>query len=118
MKLLTTLVGILVGLVALASPAQADDSEFIAETDRVIVMHTHDDPDGHWVGYPRVPIGLRMQVAYGVCERLDGGAPSANDYIVAALDDRREHAGYLASWFQQSAIKHYCPRHSDKLGTI
>ena len=26
--------------------------------------------DGHWVGYPRVPVGLRIQVAYAVCERL------------------------------------------------
>ena len=43
---------------------------------------------------------------------------SANDFIVTALDDRREHAGYLAAWFQQIAITYYCPRHSDKLGVI
>ena len=39
-------------------------------------------------------------------------------YIVATLDDRRELAGYLAAWFEQISIEHYCPRHSDKIGII
>ncbi len=49
---------------------------------------------------------------------LDGGALSAKDFIVAAFDDRRQHAGYLPAWFEQIAVYHYCPRHSDKIGII
>ena len=49
---------------------------------------------------------------------LDGGALSANDFIVAAFDDCRQHAGYLAAWFQQIAITYYCPRHSEKIANI
>ena len=38
--------------------------------------------------------------------------------IVTSFDDRREHAGYLAAWFEQGAITYYCPRHTDKIGII
>ena len=31
---------------------------------------------------------------------------------------RRDSAHYLAAWFKQSAIIHYCPRHSDEIGII
>ena len=41
-----------------------------------------------------------------------------SDMVVTAFDDRRKQADYLAAWFKQSAIIHYCPRHSDKIGII
>ena len=78
------------------------------------------DPDGHWVGYPRVPTQLRINTAHTVCSMLDTGisGQGINDMIVTSFDDRREHAGYLAAWFEQIAIEHYCPRRSDKIGII
>lgn len=102
----------------MAEPLTANDTGFIEATDKVIMGSSGVDPEWHWVGYPDVPAPLRINAAHGVCDMLDGGALSANDFIVAALDDRREHAGYLAAWFEQIAITHYCPRHSDKIGTI
>ncbi len=98
--------------------ADVNDREFIKATDKVISgVGPWVGPDG-WIGYPKVPVQLRINTAHAVCGLLDGGASSANDFIVTALDDRREHAGYLAAWFQQIAIEHYCPWHSDKLGVI
>ncbi len=97
----------------MAEALTAGDGEFIEATDRVT-----SDLDGNWTGYPDVPARLRVNTAHTVCDKLDGGALGAGDFIVAALDDRREHAGYFAALFQQSAIIHYCPRHSDKLGNI
>ena len=46
------------------------------------------------------------------------GGHAINDMVVTAFDDRREHAGYLAAWFEQISIEHYCPRLSDKIGII
>jgi Protein of unknown function (DUF732) len=113
------LAALALGLVAApVAGADSNDRAFIAATDRVIMMSSGSDPEGHWVGYPRVPAQLRIDTAHGVCGLLDAGALSANDYIVATLDDRGEHAGYLAAWFQQISIEHYCPRHSDKIGII
>ena len=98
--------------------ADANDRKFIKATDKVISgVGPWVGPDG-WIGYPKVPVQLRINTAHAVCDLRDGGASSANDFIVTALDDRREHAGYLAAWFQQIAITYYCPRHSDKLGVI
>ena len=39
----------------------ANDRAFIRSTDQVIMMHTSSDPDGHWVGYSRVPAQLEDQ---------------------------------------------------------
>jgi Protein of unknown function (DUF732) len=98
--------------------ADVNDREFIKATDKVISgVGVWVGTDG-WIGYPEVPVQLRINTAHAVCGLLDGGASSANDFIVTALDDRREHAGYLAAWFQQIAIEHYCPWHSDKIGII
>ena len=98
--------------------ADANDRAFIKATEKVISgVGPPVGPDG-WIGYPKVPAQLRIDTAHGVCARLDDGALSANDYIVATLDDRRELAGYLAAWFEQIAVYHYCPRHSDKIGII
>ena len=79
-----------------------------------------DDPEWHWVGYPRVPVQLRINTAKTVCSMFDTGISeqSISDMVVTAFDDRREHAGYLAAWFEQISIEHYCPRHSDKIGII
>ncbi|SRR5258705_9752244 len=98
----------------------ANDRAFTRSTDQVIVMSNGADPDGHWVGYPKVPTQLRINTARTVCSMLDTGisGQDINDMIVTSFDDRREHAGYLAAWFEQIAIEHYCPRHSDKIGII
>jgi hypothetical protein len=98
----------------------ANDRAFIRSTDQVIMMHTSSDPDGHWVGYPRVPAQLRINTARTVCSMLDTGisGQDINDMIVTSFDDRREHAGYLAAWFEQGAITYYCPRHTDKIAII
>lgn len=61
---------------------------------------------------------IGLQAARETDNHGTGVVASGNDFIVAALDDDREHAGYLAAWFQQIAIEHYCARHSDKIGTI
>ena len=106
--------------VAGADPRTENDWDFIGATDRVIVMHTAANPDGAWVGYPKVNFQLRINTAHTVCEMLDASIPgqNINDMIVTAFDDEREHAGYLAAWFEQIAVYHYCPRHSDKMGVI
>ncbi len=54
---------------------------------------------------------LRVKVALKACELLDGGAHmgGASTYIVTALDDHRENAGYLAAWFAQDAVMTFCP---------
>ena len=98
----------------------ANDRVFIAATDRVIMGSSGNDPEWRWVGYPRVPVQLRINTAQMVCSMLDTdiGGQKINDTIVSSFDDRREHAGYLAAWFEQIAITHYCPRHSDKIGVI
>ena len=111
-------IGLAAAPVAGANPLDANDRAFIAATDRVIMGSSGKDPVWRWLGYPGVPAQLRIDTAHGVCGLLDAGALSANDYIVATLDDRREHAGYLAAWFQQISIEHYCMRHSDKIGII
>jgi Protein of unknown function (DUF732) len=98
--------------VAPVAGADANNREFIEATDQVVLGNTG------WIEYPKVPVQLRIDTAHAVCDMLDGGALSANDFIVAAFDDRRQHAGYLAAWFQQIAITYYCPRHSDKIGSI
>ncbi len=104
--------------VAPVAGADANDSAFIAATDRVIRgVGPWAGPDG-WIGYPKVPAQLRINTAHGVCGLLDVGALSANQYIVDTLDDGRQHAGYLAAWFEQISIEHYCPSHSDKIGII
>ena len=117
---------ILGGLAALAigligapvAGADSNDRAFIKATDKVISgVGPSAGPDG-WIGFPKVPAQLRIDTAHGVCARLDDGALCANDFIVAAFDDRRQHAGYLAAWFEQIAVYHYCPRHSDKIGII
>lgn len=99
-----------------ADPLTVNDLEFIEATDRVIVMHTGSDPDGHWVGYPRVPAQLRIDTAHAVCQKLDNNAGEIDKFIIAALDDRREHAGYLAGWFKREAVEHYCPEYTDQFG--
>ena len=78
------------------------------------------EPEWRWAGYPDVPAQLRINTAYSVCDMFDADAygQDINDFIVASLDDDREHAGYLAAWFEQIAIEHYCTRHSDKIGNI
>ena len=81
-------------------------------------MSSGNDPVWRWVGYPTVPAQLRITTALGVCARLDGGALNSEDFVVTALEDTREHAGYLAAWYQNISIEHYCPRHSDKIGNI
>ena len=118
-------IGLVAAPVAGASPdahskLTANDRAFIEATDRVIVMSNGADPDGHWVGYPRVPTQLRINTAHTVCSTLDTGisGQGINDMIVTSFDDRREHAGYLAAWFEQIAVEHYCPRHTDKMGII
>ena len=112
-------IGLIGAPVAGADPLTANDREFIAETDRVIMMHDASNPDGRWVGYPKVPVLLRIDTAHTVCDMLDANIITGiGDFIVTAFDDRREHAGYLAAWFEQSAIVHFCPRHSDKLSNI
>lgn len=127
--ILASLAALAVGLVAApvagADPdahtmLSANDREFIAATDRVITMSSGYDPVQRWVGYPKVPIQLRITTAHTVCSMLDTGigGREINETIVASFDDRREHAGYLAAWFEQSAIVHYCPRHSDTMGII
>jgi hypothetical protein len=100
--------------------ADANDREFLKATDRVIMMHTGSDPDGHWVGYPKVRVQLRINTAHTVCDMLDDNATAQDiqDFIVTALDDRREHATYLAAWFEQMAVDSYCTWHSDEMGTI
>ena len=100
-----------------ATPLDANDLAFIRATDQVIMGGNAADPN-HWIGYPGVATQLRIETAHSVCNMLDDGALSANDFIVTAFDDRREHAGYLAAWFEQIAITYYCPRHSDKIGII
>jgi Protein of unknown function (DUF732) len=104
----------------IAPVAQGDtnDREFIWATDQVISGVGRWVGQDGWVGYSGFPAPLRINTAHAVCALLDEGALSANDFIVAALDDRREHAGYLAAWFEQISIEHYCPRHTDKIGTI
>jgi Protein of unknown function (DUF732) len=113
------LAALAIGLAAApVAGADSNDRAFIKATDKVISgVGPSAGPDG-WIGYPKVPAQLRIDTAHGVCARLDDGALSANDYIVATLDDRRELAGYLAAWFEQISIEHYCPRHSDKIGII
>ena len=118
-------VGLVAAPVAGADPdahtmLSANDRAFIKATDRVITMSNGADPDGHWVGYPRVPIQLRISTAHTVCSMLDTGigGQEVNDAVVASFDDRREHAGYLAAWFEQIAVEHYCSRHTDKMGII
>ena len=101
---------------AKADPLTANDREFVEATDRVIVMHTGSDPDGHWVGYPRVPAHIRIDTAHTVCQKLDENAPEIDKFIIAALDDRRDEAAYLAGWFKREAVEHYCPEYSDQFG--
>jgi hypothetical protein len=104
--------------VAEADPLTANDLEFIEATDRVIVMHTSSDPDGHWVGYPRVPAQLRIDTAHTVCEMIDNDATDIETFIITALDDRREQAAYLAGWFERESVAHYCPEYSDRFGEL
>jgi hypothetical protein len=118
-------VGLVAAPVAGASPdahtmRSANGREFIAATDRVITMSSGYEPVWRWVGYPKVPIQLRINTAHTVCSTLDTGisGQGINDMIVTSFDDRREHAGYFAAWFEQIAVEHYCPRHTDKMGII
>ena len=98
------LAALTIGLAAApVAGADSNDRAFIAATDRVIMGGNASNPN-HWIGYPGVPAQLRINTAHMVCDMLDDGAMSANDFIVAALDDRRQHAGYLAAWFEQIAI--------------
>jgi len=85
----------------------ADVRQFIDSTDIIMIMGN--DP-AEW-GYAGVPAELRVKVALKACELLDGGAHmgGASTYIVTALDDRRENAGYLAAWFAQDAVMTFCP---------
>ena len=111
------LAALAIGLVAApVAGADSNDRAFIKATDKVIIgwpsaaqMAGSDIPRFLSSSGSTPPRGVRQS---------DAGAPSANDYIVAAFDDRREHAGYLAAWFEQISIEHYCPRHSDKIGII
>ena len=80
-------IGLTAAPVAGADPLTANDREFIAVTDQVILGITG------WIGYPKVPAQLRINTAHGVCGLLDDGALSANDFIVTALDDRRQQPG-------------------------
>jgi Protein of unknown function (DUF732) len=67
-----------------------------------------------------VPAQLRIDTAHTVCSMFDTNASGQDisDMVVTAFDDRRGQADYLAAWFKQSAIIHYCPRKSDKIGII
>ena len=113
------LAALAIGLIgAPVAGADANDREFIKATDKVIMLHTGSDPDGHWVGYPGVPAQLRIDTAHTVCDMLDDNVTATGDFIVTAFDDRRDSAHYLAAWFEQIAISYYCPRHSDKIGII
>ena len=63
MKKLMIAVLAVTGVALAGAPvAGADVSAFIEDTDRIIVMHTADDPDGHWEGYPSVPAHRRAVV--------------------------------------------------------
>ena len=55
--------------------ADANDREFIKATDKVIMLHTGSDPDGHWVGYPVVPAQLKIDTAHTMCDMLDDNDP-------------------------------------------
>lgn len=115
------LAALAIGLAAApVAGADANDRAFIRATDKVIMMHTASNPEGQWVGYPKVPAQLRIDTAHTVCSMLDTNisGQDINDTIVTGFDDRREHAGYLAAWFEQSAVYHYCPWHSDEMGII
>ena len=119
MSRLGGLAALAIGLVgAPVAAADSNDRAFIEATDKVISgVGPWVGPDG-WVGYPKVPVQLRINTAHAVCALLDGGASSANDFIVAALDDRREHAGYLGRLVPADCHRALLPRHSDKLGVI
>ena len=69
--------------VAGADPLTANDREFIAATDRVIMLHDAAHPEGRWVGYPKVPVGLRIDTAHAVCDRLDAN--------IGGIGDLRRH---------------------------
>ena len=100
--------------------ADANDREFIEATDQVIMGLFDGSREMHWIGYPGVPAQLRIDTAHTVCSMFDTNASGQDisDMVVTAFDDRREQADYLAAWFKQSAIIHYCPRHSDEIGII
>ena len=101
-----------------AADADANDDEFIEHTDRIIYGGNAVDGD-RWWGYSDVPPNVRIDAAHTACALMDEGVGGAeiNDTLVALLGSR-EHAGYFAAWFEQSAITHYCPRHTDNIGTI
>ena len=100
--------------------ADANDREFIKATDQVIMGLFDGSREMRWIGYPGVPAQLRIDTAQAVCSMFDTNASGQDisDMVVTAFDDRREQADYLAAWFKQSAIIHYCPRHSDEIGII
>ena len=63
------LAALAIGLAAApVANADANDHAFIRATDQVIVMSNGADPDGHWVGYPGVPVQLRIHTAHAVCD--------------------------------------------------
>ena len=110
-----------IGLVAApVAGADANDREFIKATDQVIMGLFDGSRDMRWIGYPGVLAQLRIDTAHAVCSMFDTNASGQDisDMVVTAFDDRREQADYLAAWFKQSAIIHYCPRHSDEIGII
>ena len=118
--LIGVIAALVIGLVAVpVAGADANDDAFIEATDRVINGGNAIDGD-RWHGYPDVPAQIRIDAAKEACAMMDAGnadGSKVNDYLVAALGPRK-HAGYFAAWFEQSAITHYCPQHSDRIGII
>ena len=115
------LAALAIGLAAApVAGADANDREFIKATDQVIMGLFDGSREMRWIGYPGVPAQLRIDTAHTACSMFDTNASGQDisDMVVTAFDDRREQADYLAAWFKQSAIVHYCPRHSDEIGII
>jgi Protein of unknown function (DUF732) len=61
-----------------------------------------------------------IKTGHVVCELLDDDAnwQAIEAEIVIHHGSGRKDEGYYAAWFEQYAVYHYCPRHSDKLGVI
>jgi hypothetical protein len=98
-------IGLTAAPVAQAAPYTAADLDFIAA---VTDLGYYGDKD------------RLIKTGHVVCELLDDEAnwQTIEAEIVIHHGSGRKDEGYYAAWFEQYAVYHYCPRHSDKLGVI